>query len=236
MCSFIEMIQKSFEFLTLPIWDAVFDRLSLSVSPTTSSDRLVKLFNSIVCSYREGFPLDGIISCLPNKFGGLVGDRGVVLISASSLDNPQSHPLRNVADLENQTNFHTNNTPNSWICYDFKDMNIKPTHDTLRSARNCNDHHLRFWALEGSRNGSEWIELDRRENNTELNSQGAIATFPVSRSDEGHGIRLRQLGKNSSSAGHLEVSAIEAFGVLVEPKHKLMRQTRGVSVPATVHW
>jgi hypothetical protein len=97
-------------------------------------------------------------------------------------------------------------------------MNIKPTHYTLRSARNCSDHHLRFCALEDSRDGSEWIELDRRENNTELNIRGAIATFPVSRSDEGHMIRLRQLGKNSSSADHLEVSAIEVLGVLVEPK------------------
>jgi hypothetical protein len=82
--------------------------------------------------------------------------------------------------------------PNPWICYDFKDMNIKPTHYTLRSRRGCNLNHLRFWTLEGSRDGSEWIKLDRRENNTELNSQRAIAPFPVSRSDEVHMIRLRQ--------------------------------------------
>jgi hypothetical protein len=97
-------------------------------------------------------------------------------------------------------------------------MNIKPTHYTLRSPRDDNYNHLRFWTLEGSRDGSEWIELDRRENNTELNSQGAIATFPVSRSDEVHMIRLRQLGKNSNDNDYLQVSAIEIFGVLVEPK------------------
>jgi hypothetical protein len=62
MCSFIEVIRKSFEFLTLPIWDALCDRLSLSVSPATSNNRLVELFNSIVCSSREDSPLNGIIS------------------------------------------------------------------------------------------------------------------------------------------------------------------------------
>jgi hypothetical protein len=77
---------------------------------------------------------------------------------------------------------------------------------------------LRFWTLEGSRDGSEWIELDRRKNNTDLNSQGATATFPVSRSDEVQMIRLRQIGKNSSNSDYLTVSAIEVFGVLVESK------------------
>jgi hypothetical protein len=72
--------------------------------------------------------------------------------------------------------------------------------------------------LEGSLDGSKWIELDRRENNTELNSQGAIATFPVSRSDDVHMIRIRQLGKNSSNNDYFIVSAIEVFGVLMESK------------------
>jgi hypothetical protein len=97
-------------------------------------------------------------------------------------------------------------------------MNIKPTHYTLRSRRDANAHHLRFWTLEGSLDGSKWIELDRRENNTELNGQGAIATFRVSRSDSVHMIRLRQLGKNSDNCDYLIVSAIEVFGVLIEPK------------------
>jgi hypothetical protein len=172
----------------------------------------------VVCSYKEDSPLNGIISYLTKKCDGHVGDLGVISISASSLNSPQSYPLRNVADFENHTYFYTSDTPNSWICYDFKDRNIKPTHYTLRSRRDASGNHLRFWTLKGSRDGSEWIELDRRENNTELNSQGAIATFPISRSDEAHMIRLRQLGKNSNNYDHLVVSAIEVFGVLMEPK------------------
>jgi hypothetical protein len=218
MCSFIEVIQKSFDFLPLPIWDADYDRLPLSVSPMTSNDRLVESFNSVVYSCREGSSLNGIISYLTKKFDGHVGDRGVVSISAGSVYDSQSYPLRNIADFESQTRFQTNNTPNSWICYDFKNMNIKPTHCALRSRRDDNGGHLRFWALEGSLGGNKWIKLDRRENNTELNIQGAIAIFPISRSDSVHMIRLRQGGKNSSNNDQLIVSAIEVFGVLMEPK------------------
>jgi hypothetical protein len=55
-------------------------------------------------------------------------------------------------------------------------------------------------------------------NNMALNHQGAISTFPVSRSNEVQLIRLRQLGKESSNNDHLCVSVIEVFGVLIETK------------------
>jgi hypothetical protein len=60
--------------------------------------------------------------------------------------------------------------------------------------------------------------VNRRENNAELNSQGAIAAFPISCSDEVHVIRLHQPGKMSSNNDHLIVSAIEIFGVFMIPK------------------
>jgi hypothetical protein len=66
--------------------------------------------------------------------------------------------------------------------------------------------------------GQSWLEFDRRENNTALNSQGAVATFSISRSSEIQMIRLRQLSPNSTANNHLVVNALELFGVVVEPK------------------
>jgi hypothetical protein len=66
--------------------------------------------------------------------------------------------------------------------------------------------------------GQSWQELDRRENNTALNSQGATATFSISRSSEIEMIRLRQLSQNSSGNNQLVVNALELFGVVMEPK------------------
>jgi hypothetical protein len=97
-------------------------------------------------------------------------------------------------------------------------VNIKPTHYTLRSRRDSSASHLQFWTLEGSLDGSKCIELDRQKNNTELNIQGVMATFPVSHSDSVHMIRVRQLGKNSNNCDYLFVSAIEVFGILMELK------------------
>jgi hypothetical protein len=208
------LINTSFQVLTFAIWEALSRRLSLSVSPTFHNDRIYEAFNSICCSFVEGSPLNGIISYLTQKCGGHICDRGIVSINASSVAEPQAWPLTNVAYFENHNGFYTKDEPNSWICYDFKNMRIKPTHYSVRSRRDYNYHHLRCWTLEGSHDGKSWVELDRRENNATLNSQDAIATFSISQSIEVQLIRLRQLDKNSYGSHSLVVSAIEIFGIV----------------------
>jgi hypothetical protein len=217
---FIEIIDESFDVLTIGLWVSVCCRLSLSVSPTHQNDRFVESLLSTAhnCPFAEGSPLEGIISYLTRKCGGHIGDRGIVSISASSVNSPTNYPLRNVADFENRTYFCTNIEVNSWICYDFKNMRIKPTHYSIRSRRDSNSYHLRSWTLEGSMDGQSWQELDRRENNTALNSQGATATFSISQSSEIEMVRLRQLSQNSNGTHQLVVNALELFGIIVEPK------------------
>jgi hypothetical protein len=216
--SFIGLINTSFDILTFTIWEALSHRLSLSVSPTLPNDRIIEMVHSQDCSFAEGSPLNGIISYLTRKYNCHVGDRGIVSITASSVADSQNWPLRNVAYFENQNSFYTKDEPNSWICYDFKDIRIKPTHYSIRSRRDNNSDHLRCWTLESSQDGESWVELDRRENNTALNSQGVIASFSISQSIEVRMIRLRQLDKSSSHSYCLFVSAIELFGVVLEPK------------------
>jgi E3 ubiquitin-protein ligase HECTD1 len=145
----------------------------------------------------------------------------MVSITASSIADPQSFPLRHVADFENQSMFYTKNEANSWICYDFKDIQIKVTHYSIRSRRDHNRNHLRFWILEGSTDGLKWVKIDDRQNDTSLNSTGAISTFSISESFEEafQMIRIRQTGKSSSNNDRLVVNAIEFFGVLKELKH-----------------
>jgi hypothetical protein len=171
------------------------------------------------CPFVDGSPLEGIISYLTQKCGGHIGDRGIVSISASSINSPTGYPLRNTADFANQTLFCTNNEVDLWICYDFKNMRINPIHYSIRSRRDYNDHHLRFWTLEGSMDGQSWQDLDRRESNTALSSQGATATFSISQSSEIQIIRLRQLSQNSNGNNCLVVNAIDLFGNIVESKH-----------------
>jgi hypothetical protein len=220
MNSFVELINESFDHLTFPIWHSLCSRLSLSVSPDFSTDRFVDERNCVY-EFDRNSPQSGIISYLTKRFGGHVIDCNIVSITTSSSHEPQSYPLRHVADFENQSCSHTKNEANSWICYDFKDMQIKVTHYSIRSRRDCEGYHLRFWTLEGSNDGSSWVKLDDRQKDTSLNSAGAIAVFSISgRFQEGfRQIRLRQTGKNSSGYDYFTVNAIEFVGVLSKPKH-----------------
>jgi hypothetical protein len=223
MKSLIEMINASFDFLTFPIWRSLCHRLSLSVSLESSNDRFCDQSSTVVCRFdrKSNSNLDGIISYLTKRFGGHVINRNIVSITASSVGSAQSYAIRHVADFGNQGHFETKNESNSWIRYDFKDMQIKVTHYSIRTRRDDNSHHLRFWTLEGSKDGSKWVKIDNRQNDTSLNSAGAISVFSISESfqEEFHQIRLRQTGKNSSGYDYLLVNAIEFFGVLKEPKH-----------------
>jgi hypothetical protein len=204
MKSFIEIMNESFDFLTFPIWRSLCHRLSFSVSAESSIDRFVDK-RCCVCQFEPNSNQNGIISYLTKRFEGHVIDRDIVSITASSINDPQSYPLRHVADFENQSNFQTKNEVNSWICYDFKDMQIKVTHYSIRTRRDGNSYHLRSWTLEGSKDGLKWVTIDDRQNDTSLNSQGAISVFSISESfeEEFRMTRIRQTGKNSSGSDNL---------------------------------
>jgi hypothetical protein len=80
------------------------------------------------------YALNGIISHLTAKCCGNVHDKGAVEISASSLHyNDPSFALWNAADLGNKGScFGSRKGTGAWICSDFKELRIKPTHYTIR--------------------------------------------------------------------------------------------------------
>jgi hypothetical protein len=143
-------------------------------------------------------------------------DQNVLAITASSVTSPQSHPIRQVVDFESQVSFYTQNQVNSWICFDFKDMRIGVRNYSVRSRCDYNGNHLRFWCLEGSNDGVNWVGIDERVNDGTLNSAGAVATFGIEEGfrEEFRMVRIRQTGKNSSGNLFLQVSAIEFYGFL----------------------
>jgi hypothetical protein len=76
--------------------------------------------------------------------------------------------------------------------WDFKALRIAPTHYTIRTFNDgpsCG--HLKSWAIEGSDDGASWTEINRRENNHDLNDRWAVKTFAAARSGSFHIIRLR---------------------------------------------
>jgi hypothetical protein len=103
---------------------------------------------------KEAKSLDGIISHLSQKHGGNVHEKGIVTITSKSVhkDDPKY-----VADLTSDSRFKSKYyyDPGQWICRDFGEMCVRPTHYTIMTE------YLKSWVVEGSLDGRSWTEIDR---------------------------------------------------------------------------
>jgi hypothetical protein len=208
---FTELISATFDFLTYPVWLSLIPRLTLSVAPPGLNDRCDPKF--VPCA---GGELKGIMSFLSGKCGGNFHDRGIVAVSASS-QQWSDCPVQLVVDFNSSLRcFATKDEPNSWICIEFKNHRIKPTHYSIRSRTDGHTTHLRSWNLEGLTDEGKWVRLDCRTGNTDLGGAGAVRTFSIGSVYEVRSVRLQQTGVNSSNNNHLILKSIEFFGELRE--------------------
>jgi hypothetical protein len=146
---------------------------------------------------------------------------------SGAFDNDPRNAAKNAADLETDSCFisahrfkkeHIPHTRNNWICYDFRDRRIVPTHYTIRRHGHylCGAH-LKSWLVETSADGQSWREVAHEEDNEELNNYLCSGTFPVVGGGECRFIRLVNIGRNHSGWNDiLWISAWEIFGNLVE--------------------
>jgi hypothetical protein len=206
---FIDWIYERFELMNPSLWNTVGPRLKLDVSPKYQNARQVNHCAKI--HLKPESPLDGVIARLTLQGGGNVHDKGVVSVSAKSTDC--SFFAKNAADLTTSTYFQAPNEPDQWICYDFKDHRVRPTDYSI--CAHPNGWFLRSWVIEGSVDGLHFDKIiDRRDNNTEANSEHPIGTFSVSCGDYYRAIRLRQTGKNQNGDYRVILNAFEIFGDL----------------------
>jgi hypothetical protein len=131
------------ETLNQSIWHRLCDRLILSVSLSTSSRRVSSPPDRIF-ALKSNSLLEGIITGLTISCGGNVHERGLVSITDSSHDSdPYSGKV--AADLGDANSYlQSNNSPDQWLCYDFKNSRVSPTHYSIRTAAvGQNWHHLK---------------------------------------------------------------------------------------------
>jgi hypothetical protein len=108
-------------------------------------------------------------------------------------------------------------TRNSWVCDDFTERRIVPTHSTIRTY-NCNPgfEHLESWLLETSADGESWREVAREEDNGQLNGARFTGTFAVADGEECRFIRLVNIGRKHFGNDCLCISGWEIFRSLFE--------------------
>jgi hypothetical protein len=178
---------------------------------------------------------NGIIAHLTRECGGNVHDRHLVEVTCASFeketrganphsgayDNDPRRTAKNAADLETDSDFLSAyrraledipHTRNNWVCYDFRERRIVPTHYTIRTNfRSPGGAHLKSWLVETSVDGESWREVAREENDSRF-----TATFAVAGGGECRFIRLVQIGRNQHGGDQLAISAWEIFGNLFE--------------------
>jgi hypothetical protein len=76
--------------------------------------------------------------------------------------------------------FCTEDLPGQWVSVRFVGASVVVDGYTLRSINAVGGSvHPRGWVLEGSEDGTEWIELDARRDTTELNGPNRSVSFAV---------------------------------------------------------
>jgi hypothetical protein len=211
----LDFISSSFDRFSVALWLKLKPRL-LSTSSSPASV-IAPTPISVSCPYRDDSPFDGIISHLTHKFTGNVHKLGVVDVTSSSGSYGWYLP-HNAVDLYGNTWFASSDKPNSWLCYDFVDMFVTPTHYSIRFAAGASysseakGHYLQSWAIEGSNDGSTWVLLDQQTSSKQIDSP--FGTFAVSADKSYRQIRLRQTDRNAFKTHELCLSALEIFGTV----------------------
>ena len=154
-----------------------------------------------------------MICHLREECGGNVHEKGIVEITASSNRKNQCHQITNYGWNDW---WETRDEANSWVRFDFKTRRVYLKSYSLKSDGGSCQHLLR-WSIEGSNDGNEWKEIDKRDTQ-DLNGNYIVKNYEceLNRTSEEfyRYLRLRQTGLNSYNNHYLKLSEIEFFGVL----------------------
>jgi hypothetical protein len=153
---------------------------------------------------------DGIISSLTAKYGGNVHEKDIVKLTSSSVSHDPTCALKNVVDLTSRSKFVSGRTTGDWICWDFRQMRVCPTHYTIECK------FLKTWVVEGSVDGDNWTEIDRHTNNQDFRTSSGPASFGVLKRMQYRFIRLTQTANCHSGGFGLTLCAVDFFGILSE--------------------
>jgi hypothetical protein len=190
------------------VWDSLCRRLVLRLRRTVEKEKA-----------NATKSLDGIISYLTKKHGGNVQEKGIVTITSKSAQDPSydgsnmpiKYAINRIADAGSALGFISKNEPGQWVCWDFREMRVRPTHCTIQAC------YLKSWIVEGSLDGSAWTEIDRQTNNQDFKNWWNTASFAVSKPAEFRFIRLTQTDKRPFYDDDvLSLCAVEFFGTLSE--------------------
>ena len=209
--------------INLKLWEKISKRLVLTPTAFPDDERGTRFAAppGIDFACTDPKSLNGIIANLSRECGGNVHDHGIVDVTASSTNGAAFAP-RNVADLDGDSIYCSNDVLDTWICYDFKQMRVTPTSYSIRS--HCHGYpgyfNLKSWVLEVSNDGDVWDVVDSRNDNYELDDENVTCNFQIPEGrckSKYRFIRIRQTGPNHRTKltlYYVTMSSFEVFGRL----------------------
>lgn len=157
---------------------------------------------------------NGIINFLRKSVNNKIESK--VNITTSSFRG--SYPPSRTVEYENPNGeFCTEDKPDCWICFEFRENQVSLTHYQIRSTHYSKGYcHPRNWVIEGSMDNVKWDNLDTQTNCSYLNENNVSHVFDISNqtSKKYRYIRMKQTGVNWNSNNFFSMNAIEFYGKL----------------------
>jgi hypothetical protein len=172
----------------------------------------------IHCPWKPDENMNGIIAHLARENGENVHDKGAVTVTAKSVHEDPSFPgcyhPRHLVTLDRLRQFMSADEPDQWICWDFHDIRIHPTHYEIQGPGG-GAAIMRSWVVESSTDGVEWVEIDRQIGDMARHRRPALETFQMATLVNCRFIRLTQIGTNGNDSNVLAICTLELYGWFV---------------------
>jgi F5/8 type C domain len=130
-------------------------------------------------------------------------------IAASSIG---SGSVSSLSDRAN-SDFYTNSDTNAWVSFYLNGKSLKCNYYSIKTRASSSGYYPRSWKLQGSSDGSNWVDLDSQVNNTTLTANSQWLSLPVANSSVAYtNFRIYMTDNNSSGFGHLVLGEVELYG------------------------
>lgn len=208
--NFLDTFQ--FEFFNKNIWNKISSRLQNSSLSGQNNQflNLNRYFNT-----KKVFAFDGY-----KGFNGIlknIGDTVEITSSSVKFNSP-----RNVIDYsENQNNyFSSEDSPNSWILFDFKKSSVSISNYSICSDFSKSDkiESPKSWVIEGSNDKEDWTIIDEQKKVVLTKAKRFTHTFSIENPKENsfRFIRMRLIDTNWCCNNIFKIGSIEFYGELYD--------------------
>jgi hypothetical protein len=188
------------------------------ILPISAPPLLAPFVDGLEFKYTTDFDKNGVVYWLgSNRYTQEwknPGMTGIVRATSSPLAMQPSPSAPAWAALgRDVTRCVTQPSKESWFCFDFVNIWIKPTAYTLRHYDSWDQEALRDWKLQGSNDGKKWSKILSHKKDESLNKKGATHTWQLPKVKKSYRMfRILQTGKNSNGHWFCALAGFEIYG------------------------